>query len=70
LFKIVLATLPAVIAAAAVSVFSPAIFGRSLSAWEDVLCGACALMVAACMLVYRKRQDRKRLTGLRDSALW
>ncbi|MCX7278570.1 MAG: hypothetical protein NTZ15_14790 [Burkholderiales bacterium] len=49
---------------------APSLLGRSLSVWEVVLCGGLALASAGCVLRYRKRLERKRLIGMRDSALW
>ena len=49
---------------------APSLLGRSLSAWEVLLYGGLALTFTGCVLQYRKRQERKRLIGMRDSALW
>jgi hypothetical protein len=49
---------------------APSLLGRSLSVWEVLLCGGLAWACTACVLRYRKRQERKRLVSMRDSALW
>ena len=72
MLNIILLAVPAVLAAAGAFAFAfaPALFDRSLSLWEDLLGGGLALIVAGCLLGYRKRQERKRLMGMRGSALW
>lgn len=62
--------IPAVLATAGAFALAPALLGRHLSIWENLLCGSCTLVVAGCIQAYRKRQEHKRLLRLRGSALW
>ncbi|MDR7379376.1 putative membrane protein YagU involved in acid resistance [Rhodoferax ferrireducens] len=70
MLNIALMSFAAVLAAAGASVLAPPWLGRNLSLWEGLLCGGLAWLIAGLVLRYRKRQERKRLIGMRDSALW
>jgi len=70
MLNIALMSFTAVLAAAGAFALAPPWLGRNLSLWEDLLCGGLVWLIAGLMLRYRKRQERKRLIGMRDSALW
>jgi hypothetical protein len=70
MLNLLLTTAAGTLAAAVAFAMAPSLLGRSLSVWEVVLCGGLALASAGCVLRYRKRLERKRLIGMRDSALW
>ncbi|WP_367850074.1 hypothetical protein [Rhodoferax sp. WC2427] len=70
MWNTILAAIAAVLAATGVFALAPTWLGRSLTIWEDLLYSGLALVVAGCILHYRKSQARKRLADMRDSALW
>nr|WP_315430950.1 hypothetical protein [uncultured Albidiferax sp.] len=70
MLNIALMSFTAVLAVAGASALAPSWLGRNLSLWEGLLCGVFAWFIAGLVLHYRKRQERKRLIGMRDSALW
>jgi hypothetical protein len=70
MLNIVLTAISAVLTTAGIFGLAATLLGRSLSIWEGLLCSALALAVAVGILQYRKSQARKRLTDMRDSALW
>lgn len=70
MLNLLLTTVTAALAAAGTYAAAPSLLGRNLSIWEVLLYGGLTLTAAGCVLRYRKRQERKRLIGMRDSALW
>lgn len=70
MLNLLFTTVTGALAAAGAFAMAPSLLGRHLSVWEVLLCGGLALTSTGCVLRYRKRQERKRLIGMRDSALW
>jgi hypothetical protein len=63
----VISALTAIVAALVVST---ALLGRPVGLWGLILCGTGGVVLAFIILKFRKRQERRHLDSIRDSALW
>ncbi|HAL40676.1 MAG TPA: hypothetical protein DCP03_22325 [Polaromonas sp.] len=70
MLKTVLSIITVLAVLAIVILFGPTLLGRSLRVWELLVFGVGCMIVVWTILVLRKRQSRRHLGSLRDSALW
>jgi hypothetical protein len=68
--KTVLSIITVLAVLAIVILFGPTLVGRSLRVWELLVFGVGCMTVVWTILGLRKRQSRRHMGSLRDSALW
>ena len=70
MLQVAITVVAAVAAATAAGLVAPSLFGRSLASYELLAVAAVSGALAWMLTASRRRRERKRLLGMRDSALW
>lgn len=70
MLKTVLSIITVLAVLAIAILFGPTLVGRSLRVWELLVFGVGCVIVVWTIIGLRKRQARRHLDSLRDSALW
>jgi hypothetical protein len=69
-FQIAITVVAAIAAATGAGLLAPTLFGRSLASYELLAVAAASGALAWGLTASHRRRERKRLLGMRDSALW
>ena len=70
MFQVAVTVIAAIAAATAASLAAPSLLGRSLASYELGVLAAAAAALAWGLAASHRRRERKRMLGMRDSALW
>jgi hypothetical protein len=68
--QVAVTVIAAVAAATGAGLAAPALFGRGLASYELAGVAAAVAVVAWGLTASWRRRERKRMQGMRDSALW
>jgi hypothetical protein len=69
-FTVAVTVIAAVAAATGAGLAAPALLGRSLASTELVAVAVAFALVGWGLTASHRRRERKRMLGMRDSALW
>jgi hypothetical protein len=69
-FQVVISVVAAIAAATGAGLAAPSLIGRSLASYELLAVAAAFGALAWGLTASHRRRERKRLLGMRDSALW
>jgi membrane protease YdiL (CAAX protease family) len=69
-FTVAVTVIAAVVAATGAGLAAPSLLGRNLASVELVGVGVVFALVGWGLTASRRRRERKRMLGMRDSALW
>ena len=70
MLQVAITVVAAIAATTVVGLAAPSLLGRSLASYELLAVGAAVSALAWVLTASHRRRERKRLLGMRDSALW
>ena len=70
MFQVAVPIFAAIAAAIGAGIAAPSLLGRTLASYELLVLAAVFGVLAWGLTASRRRRERKRMLGMRDSALW